>query len=428
MVLYNADLHFHSPYAIGCSRSTTIPILAKEAKKKGLNLLTTADILHNKWLAHVKDNLLEEDGCYFYKEDKQLPKEKRTYFLLGGELESKQRVHHLLYYRNFEELAKFRKKLEPFSPDINKESGGRPRLSIDSEGLLNLCLENNILIGPAHVFTPYFGVYAHYDSLKEAYGKNYTQIKFLELGLSADTNLANKIPELKNIKFFSFSDSHSPMSHRIGREYVCLDLEKPNYDCFEKMLNDKGNNHIAYNVGFNPEEGKYNRTACKDCAQIYSMEDAEKNKYRCLVCKGIVKKGVSDRGKEIAIAQGNKDLKQLIERPEYKFLIPLAQLIQIAIKQKNIEHRTVIEKYNLFIEKHTELDIMLTTPEEELEKIEPIIAKYIISARNNLIVFKPGGAGFYGEPNFCFSKEEKETKQEEINEKIRKRVEQKTLF
>ena len=71
---------------------------------------------------------------------------------------------------------------------------------------------------------------------------------------------------------------------------------------------------------------------------------------------------------------------------------------------------------------------MLTTPQVELEKIEPTIAKYIMSARNNLIVFKPGGAGFYGEPNFCFSEKEKEIKQKEINEKIKIRVEQKTLF
>jgi uncharacterized protein (TIGR00375 family) len=283
-------------------------------------------------------------------------------------------------------------------------------------------------IGPAHVFTPYFGVLSHYSSLKEAYGKKWKQIKFLELGLSADTQTANIIPDLKEIKFFSFSDSHSPFSYRIGREYVCAELEKPNYNSFLNLLNNKKENKISYNVGYNPLEGKYNKTACKTCKQIYTLEQATANNWRCIKCKGVVKKGVEDRAKEIATLQGNNKLKEITLRPEYKYLIPLAQIIQIAIDQKNIQHKSVLEIYNKFIEKYKEIDVMLNVSEENLNKINENITRYIIAFRNDYVVFRPGGAGHYGIPHITFSKKEKEKKQKEIDTEIKIDLVQKTLF
>ena len=428
MKTYNTDLHYHSPYAAACSKNISIPVLAKEAKLKGLNLLTTADILHPIWSKHVKDNLLEEDGCYFFKEDKDKPKEKRTYFILGVEVETTKRVHHLLYFKNWEHLEKFRKKILPYSSDMEKYGGGRPRLSLTHKQLLDMCIEFDVPLGPAHAFTPYFGVYSHYNSLEEAYGENWKKIKFIELGLSADTNLANVIPDIKNLSFFSFSDSHSPKSFRIGREYVAMQLEKPNFDSFIALLDRKKEHKVLYNIGYNPQEGKYNATACRTCAQIYSLEQAISNNWRCIKCKGIIKKGVKDRIKEVAVAQGNKELKKQIDRPDYRYLIPLAQVIQIAIKQKNILHKTVLEIYDKFVSKHTEIDTMQKVPEEELKKIDENITKYIIAFRNNYVVFRSGGAGHYGIPHICFSEREKKDKQKKIDEETKLVSIQKTLF
>ena len=226
METYNLDLHYHSPYAAACSKNITIPKLAHEAKLKGLNLITTADILHPTWGKHVKENIIETKDGFIYKEDKN--KKEKTYFMLGVEVECIKRVHNLLYFRDFEHMEFFKKEILKYSSDMEKYGGGRPRLALTSNQLLDIALDFDVPLAPAHAFTPYFGVYAHYDSLKEAYGKQWKKIKFLELGLSADTYSANKIPELKNIKFVSFSDSHSPMSFRIGREYVNASLEKPN--------------------------------------------------------------------------------------------------------------------------------------------------------------------------------------------------------
>lgn len=425
---YNIDLHIHSPYASGVSKNMAIPILAKEAKLKGLNILATGDILHPKWFEHVKENLIEERGNYFYKEDKIEEPNKRTYFILSTEVETKGRAHHLLYFKDFKQVLDFRKEIEKFSSDMNVYGGGRPRLSIDPSALLDICIKHDVLIGPAHAFTPYFGIYSGNNSLKEAYGNNFKEIRFIELGLSADTLSANVIPELKEIKFFSFSDAHSPNSYRIGREYVCAELEKPNFESLKNLLYNLGDNKIVFNVGFNPEEGKYNRTACRDCKKIHSLVDAEKNQWRCLKCRGILKKGVSDRIKEIAKLQENLELKQIATRPEYKYLIPLAQIIQFKIGKGELYNKRVLEKYTKLITKYKEIEIMLELPEDKLKELDEDIAKLVMAFRNGLVVFRPGGGGHYGVPFICFSQDEKQKKQEEILKEQEIPFVQKTLF
>lgn len=424
MKKYNCDLHYHSPYAAACSKNITIPSLAQEAVKKGLEVLTTADILHPIWKKHVKENIIEENGSFRYKEEIN---NKKIYFILGTEVETEKRIHHLLYFKDFKQIENFEKEIKEFCQDMSVYGSGRTKLKMTAERLLEVCLKLNILIGPAHVFTPYFGIFGHFNSLKEGYGEKWKEIKFIELGLSADSKNANIIPDLREVTFFSFSDSHSQFSYRIGREYVCLEMEKPNFESLKKLL-EKKEGKVIYNVGFDPREGKYNRTACRKCHQLHTLKQAIENKWKCLSCKGVVKKGVFERCQELAILQGNKNLKEVVKRPEYKYLIPLAQVIQIAKNEKNINHKRVLEVYERFIEKYTEIEVMQSTPFEKLKEIDENISKYIIAFRNGFVVFRPGGAGRYGEPFIFFTKEEKENKEKEINENLYLKDLQKKLF
>lgn len=425
---YNIDLHYHSPYAGGCSKNITIPLLAKEAKIKGLQILTTADLFNKEWREHVKKHVAydQKEGLFYYKEDKN--KDNKIYFILGCEVECKQRVHNLIYFRDFEIFDNYFKNLKDNIVGLDVYGSGRPRMRFTCEQLLNYSLDYDVLVGPAHAFTPYFGVYAHYNSLEEAYGEKYKQIKFLELGLSADTNLANLIPELKNITFFSFSDAHSAYSYRVGREHVCCSLEKPNYNSIKDMLYKKNNNKVVYNVGYDPQEGKYHRTACRGCGQIYSLSQAITNNYRCAICKDIIKKGVKEKVYEIAEKQGNKEHNQITKRPEYKHLIPLAEIIQMYLKKKVINHKDVLDIYEKFVSKYTEIDVMFNIPYKDLEKIDKDITRYIKAFREDLVVFYPGGAGKQGRPVICFSQEEKQKMQEKINEDITLKAIQKKLF
>jgi PHP family Zn ribbon phosphoesterase len=147
-----------------------------------------------------------------------------------------------------------------------------------------------------------------------------------------------------------------------------------------------------------------------------------------LKCRGILKKGVSDRIKEIAKLQENLELKQIATRPEYKYLIPLAQIIQFKIGKGELYNKRVLEKYTKLITKYKEIEIMLELPEDKLKELDEDIAKLVMAFRNGLVVFRPGGGGHYGVPFICFSQDEKQKKLEEILKEQEIPFVQKTLF
>ena len=57
---FDCDLHFHGPYSAGVSKNMKLPVMAEQARLKGLHVLSSADILNQKWFDHVKENLVEE--------------------------------------------------------------------------------------------------------------------------------------------------------------------------------------------------------------------------------------------------------------------------------------------------------------------------------------------------------------------------------
>ena len=118
---------------------------------------------------------------------------------------------------------------------------------------------------------------------------------FLELGLSADNSYGEAIPDLYDIPFITNSDAHSPDPAKCGREFTRLSLKNPTIGSVLSAI--KGG-HIGMNVGFFPEEGKSNRTACTRCYEQYTMQQAEEFHWRCPKDKGLIKKGVRDRAKE----------------------------------------------------------------------------------------------------------------------------------
>ena len=76
---------------------------------------------------------------------------------------------------------------------------------------------NGILI-PAHIFTPYKSFYGNCTkSLKRIFKEKFDKIFAVELGLSADTFLADEISELETRTFITDSDAHS--LPKIAREY-----------------------------------------------------------------------------------------------------------------------------------------------------------------------------------------------------------------
>ena len=56
-----SDLQLHSRFARACSKNTTLDLLEKYARIKGLNLLSTGDFQHPLWNKEIKQNLKEDD-------------------------------------------------------------------------------------------------------------------------------------------------------------------------------------------------------------------------------------------------------------------------------------------------------------------------------------------------------------------------------
>jgi uncharacterized protein (TIGR00375 family) len=417
---FDCDLHYHGPYSGGVSKNMLIPVISEQAELKGLNLLSSADCLNGKWIPHLKENLVEENGVF-------KSKEKNVFFVLGTEVQCSNRIHHIIFLPDFNAVEEIRKKFSNYTNELDSVMGGRPRMKLNAEQIAEIVFDAKGLIGPAHAFTPYFGVYAYFDSVKEAYGEQGKNISFIELGLSADSFLADKIPENRNYLFLSNSDSHSPWPFRLGREFNRIKLKEPSFKELKKALQEKEEKRIALNVGLDPKEGKYHRTACQSCYAKYSLDEAEKLKFKCIECKKEIKRGVLERIE--MLSKGESKSPEF--RPEYLHLLPLQEIIQNSLKIKLITSPKIQLLWKKFVERFgSEINVLVDEPIEELMKVDARIAKKIDCFRKGLVLFEEGGGGQYGKPIICENTKEFEQKKFELKEKEKKQftVRQKKLF
>lgn len=353
-----------------------IPVIAEESEKKGIDIVGTGDILNPKWMNHVKEQT-EENG-------KGLRTNGDTDFVLTTEVEDKNRVHHVIIFPDFGSVEKAYNQFKEYSKDIRRE--GRPRLSIDGEKIAEIALENDALIGPAHAFTPYTGMYSKHDSLKECYGSYHEEIKFLELGLSADSEMASRISHLENVSFLSNSDAHSPWPYRIGREFNRFEMEENSFDELKKSIIEGPDE----NIGLDPREGKYHLTACNSCHKKYSMEEAESRSWKC-ECGSTIKKGVKDRVTELADKKPD-------ENQNYHYLPPLSRIIQKIVGHSSPNTKTVQKKWDkLYQAFGTEIEIILEVPIQKIKDEDREIGLAIEKFRKEKYGFEEGGGGKYGE-------------------------------
>ena len=373
MLIY-ADFHIHSPFSGGTSDKIDLRKVAEGAKKKGLDVIGTGDCLHPAWQREIKkyekNGDIEIDGVHF---------------ILTTEVEDKNRVHHLILFPDFYSVNDFKKRIAKHAKNVDYE--GRPKIMIGGSEILEFALDSNALIGPAHAFTPWTSLYAYFDSMLDYYGG---KPSFIELGLSADSNYADRIKELHTVPFLTNSDSHSYSPHRLGREFNRLDVEEITWEGIRNAILNK---KIVMNAGFPPEKGKYNRTACSSCYRQYSIEEAKKMGWKCL-CGGKVKKGVRDRIDEIA---DFKEAHHPEDRPPYMHIIPLAEIIAEALNS-NPFSSTVKKRWSQLLKIGNEISILIDIEIERIMKIAPpAVADAISAFREGRVKIIPGGGGKYGE-------------------------------
>ena len=380
-MLVNADLHIHSRFSSATSVHMELKRLAAESSKKGIHLLATGDCLHPQWQQEILHVATANQGLWWLD---------NTAFVLTAEVEDQHRVHHLLLFPSLTAVQEFHQAMKKYSSTLDTD--GRPKIQCTGAEIAESAHDVEALIGPAHAFTPWTALYAYYNSLHECYEG--ATVDFLELGLSADSNYADRIAELHNLTFLSNSDSHSPNPIRLAREFNRLEISAITWDDLRKALLRRGGQGIVANVGLPPAEGKYNQTACTSCYRQYAFDAACDNNWRC-GCGGLIKKGVRDRVAELAdIPEGHHPA----HRPPYFHVIPLAEIIGKALKigptSKTVERQWA----NLMKRFDSEIEVLLDIPVEEVAvTASPAVAESVAAFRRGDVIVHPGGGGKYGE-------------------------------
>ena len=281
MDTFNADLHIHSPHSIAVSKKLNLDTMIETCKKKGLNILGTGDILQPEWLKYMEANLeKDKNGAFSYK---------GVNFVLQTEIEDVESVHEVVFFPNFDSVREVQKKLQPHSKNILGEWGGRPRVNLSPAEIVDVVTDSGGVIGPAHAFTPFKAIFRQnkFKTLEECYQDAVKKISFLELGLSANTDLADKMDCLKNITFLSNSDAHSEGPRALGREYNKFEIERGlSKDKLHKYFTTHGdmwkiNDEIRAMVSFKKFNlirpliglGMFDIVFCRNVAIYFSLED-----------------------------------------------------------------------------------------------------------------------------------------------------------
>jgi uncharacterized protein (TIGR00375 family) len=386
-MLVNADFHIHSCFSSASSKDMLIKNIAPKSKLKGLQLLGTGDAFHPGWLDIIEESTTYSGDGIYSADDVD--------FVLTTEVEGKHRIHHVIIIPSIEIARELSSKLV----SKNKLVDGRPRTRYTGAELLELVREYDCLIGPAHAFTPWTGMYKSYDSIYDCYEKS---PDFVELGLSADTFMADTVSELKDFPFLSNSDAHSPWPHRLGREFNALEMKDISFSSIKHAIKHKD---IKANYGLLPNLGKYHMTACTRCFKIINPHVAKENKMRC-GCGGTIKKGVDYRISEIA---DYTEPRHPDFRPEYVHMMPLAELIS-TVYEKGVTTKTVQGIWQKLVDNFkTEIDVLINSPIDEIMSIDSEIAPTIEAFRNRSLEVIPGGGGQYGQ--ILFEKTARQKKQ-----------------
>jgi len=396
-MIIRSDLHIHSLYSMATSKNMIISTIASQAKLKGLELVGTGDAFHPEWLKIIEKNTKPSDtGIYSVKgcdnsTQTQLLKtvknpdteKEHCKFILTVEVEDKNRVHQLIVLPSIESAYKIREKL----PSKNIDREGRPRVNMDGVELMDLIRSYGGLIGPAHAFTPWTSIYKEFDSIYDCYNDT---PDFLELGLSADTDMADRIEELQDIPFLSNSDAHSPWPHRLGREFNEIEMKNMTFDAFKNAIKAK---KVVGNYGFDPRLGKYHETGCVRCYQTFPIEEARKLNMRC-PCGGLIKIGVKDRISDMAKwdKPHHPDF-----RPQYIHILPLAEIISL-VYGKGVTTVFVQNIWKQLVQEFgSEIGVLIYAPLEEISKNDSKLAEVIGSFRENTLNIQPGAGGHYGQ-------------------------------
>ncbi|WP_134683316.1 endonuclease Q family protein [Brevibacillus migulae] len=365
------------PVKITASRQMTLTrILEESSERKGMEMIGIIDA-HSPEVQEELQDLLDRHEAMPHPEGGITY--KQTMLILGCEVEVKEpgrgEAHFLCYFPSLAEMRQFTQWLAARCKNVHLSS---QRIHTTLVELQEKVASLQGIFIPAHIFTPHKGFYGSCaDRLTDVLDP--TLVDAVELGLSANTDMADRIGELHEKTFLTNSDAHSLA--KIGREYQAIRMAEPCFAEWRKALHRQEDRHIAVNYGLHPRLGKYHQTTCQACQTPLP----ETGDGRCPHCgyKAVVR-GVAQRIDELA----DKEIGQHpAHRPPYIEQIPLEFIPGIGAKTKD-------KLYQAF---GTEMNILHRTDEEQLAMIVgEKLARMIRLARDGGLSIEAGGAGTYG--------------------------------
>jgi PHP family Zn ribbon phosphoesterase len=279
----------------------------------------------------------------------------------------------------------------------------------------------------------------------------------IETGLSSDPDMNWQVKELMNRAILSFSDAHSPA--KMIREATVFDLEALTYENLRQAVmrlsviaserserdptrglasskrrsqiqdgiappqsgksswrasssstprNDA--NRIAYTLEFYPEEGKYHFSGHRNCKVSVGPDEIRAGGTTCPVCQRRMTEGVLYRVQELSdknlldrveTKANEAGVKWYIDRkhiqPPYVKLVPLLEIAAESLSSTVASQKSKDLYAKLCSELGSELEVLLHTPVEEIEKVGGMkVALGVTKVRAGAIAIEPGYDGEYG--------------------------------
>lgn len=379
---YYCDFHIHigrslgRPVKMAAAPSLTLENLLDHAKnEKGLDIVTIIDGVCTNVLMEVQEliaagrlvevpggGLLYENGLVAF-----LGSEVEVSGPLGGA------AHFGCWFDSWYAAADFSKWLETVQKNVSLSS---QRARTDAYTLQSQVRERDGLFIVHHAFTPHKGLYGNCVSALDAM-VDPRAVDALELGLSADSVMADCLPELSEHTFISNSDAHS--LPKIAREYNQLSLRERTFSEVRLAFHRLQGRHVAANYGLHPALGKYHRTSCMDCGEIWVAG--------ATVC------GCGCKRKVMGVLDRLCDIREVdtpvhpAHRPPYIHQVPLEFVPGLGPKARS----------RLLAAFGTEMKVLHSAHVEDLTGVVgESLANCIELARTGQADIVAGGAGVYG--------------------------------
>ena len=387
-----ADLHVHigrsengKPIKITAAKSLNFANIARECvDRKGISVVGIIDCA-SPYVIEDIENFLATGEAYEIADGGIIYKDK-VCIILGSEIETSEvndngktgSAHNLCYFPSLKDIKAFSNEMRNHIKNITLSS---QRANISAYELIDIVEKYNGILVPAHAFTPHKSFYGNCtDRMSKIFKEKFDRVPAIELGLSSDTFLADKISELENKTFITNSDAHS--LPKIAREYNKMQVEDISFKEIVKALKGEDGRKILANYGLDPKLGKYHRTFCEKCGKRI---EGEAPVTLCPDCDSSnITMGVFDR---IEIIKDKKDTVSPDFRPPYIYQIPLTFIPGLGPK-------TIDKLLNTF---ETEMNILHKLSKDDIEGVAgEKVANAIISACSGNVDIQAGGGGVYG--------------------------------